>query len=122
MSVLLPRLITLGTIPVAIFATWFVLEVSASAEWPALWDAAPPLGALIAIAPTMPTTVEQLLSPAWSTSMTLIGTLTWLIVLAGVAQVSAWVLEDWQVPRPAGVPAIHERMPESLRRGFGLEQ
>lgn len=116
-----PAIVTLGTIPVGILTTWFVLNVSLSFEIAWLWDNAAPIGALVGIAPTLLMTVEQLIRPAWRPGSVLLGTLQWLIILALTTQLFATAVEDNLLPRPAGVAPLEQRMPDWLCRGLGVE-
>lgn len=114
------NLITLGTLPVAVLATRLYMELAHAVGWPS-WDAAPPLAALTALAPTLIMTVEQILRPDIVGQHIYMGPLLWLVILVGIAQVSAIVLEDTVVPRPDGVAPLAERWPDWAIRGLGVE-
>lgn len=126
MSSISTEVVTLGTVPVAVLATWMFLEASATFGITALWDNAAPLGTFVGIAPTLLITAEQLLRPEIVASRgghlpIIQGTLLWLVIVALVSQLAAFVIEDSVTPRPDGVEPLAERMPAWLGRGLGLD-
>jgi len=112
-----PTVVSILSIVVAIVATKFGLELAHFLGEPGLWDWAPSVGALIGMAPTLPMTIEAIAITARPLAE-LRGTLIWLIVLLGAAQLVAIAMEDSLVPRPDGVEPFEDRCPDWLLRGL----